>query len=79
MIWSDYGYGHKLGKGVIVGGCDAGRLLIYNAAELLNSEVIDYETLPRQEDGLIACLNAHSGPVRALDFNAFQVCLFISC
>lgn len=65
MIWGPYESSHENGKGVIVGGCDAGQLVIYNAAQLLNNE-----------SGIVACTERHSGPVRALDFNSFQVKFF---
>lgn len=48
--------------GLIVGGCDSGRILIYDAAKLLN-----------KDNGIVATLESHSGAVRALDFNSFQV------
>lgn len=48
-------------------------LLLYNASILFRNELTDYERLPTEQDGLIACLSNHSGPVRGLDFNPFQV------
>lgn len=70
MIWNDCGGLNESDKGVIVGGSDAGKLLIYSATDILRDEKI-----PGKEDGLIASRDKHSGPVRALDFNTFQVCV----
>ncbi|XP_065220292.1 protein transport protein Sec31A-like [Planococcus citri] len=67
LIWNDCGGLNESDKGVIVGGSDSGKLLIYSATELLKDEKI-----PGREDGLIASRDKHSGPVRALDFNTFQ-------
>jgi protein transport protein SEC31 len=54
-------------SGVIVGGCDNGHIPVYNAAKLLKGE-----------DGTIALLDKHTGPVRALAFNKFQVATCVS-
>lgn len=48
--------------GVIVGGCDNGVIQMYNVSKLM-----------KREDGLIANPEKHSGAVKALDFNPFQV------
>lgn len=56
-----------------MGGCDDGKLLIYNASELLKNKVIDYEKSPRKGEGLIECLVRHKGPVRAMEFNPSKV------
>jgi protein transport protein SEC31 len=45
-----------------VGGCDGGRIQVYNAAKVLAGE-----------EGLVAHPDKHTGPVRALDFNPYQV------
>lgn len=64
-MWETYGYGDELDKSVIVGGCDGGRILIYDAKKLL-----------KNENGMVAYLDKHTGPVKALDFNFFQVKFF---
>jgi protein transport protein SEC31 len=62
IAWGSYGFEGEYGSGVIVGGCDGGRIQIYNAAKVLAGE-----------EGLQACQDKHTGPVRALDFNPYQV------
>jgi protein transport protein SEC31 len=62
LAWGGYGYGEDAQSGLIVGGCDAGHVIVYDPAKLLN-----------KENGIVANLTAHSGAVRALDFNSFQV------
>lgn len=49
-------------NGTIVGGCDGGLIQIYNSQKLLAGDKVP---ATRQDK--------HSGPVRALDFNPFQV------
>ncbi|KAK7872942.1 hypothetical protein R5R35_004256 [Gryllus longicercus] len=61
IAWGAYGPAHEKGSGIIVGGCDGGRIQIYNASKLLSGE-----------DGLIVSQEKHTGPVQALDFNPFQ-------
>jgi len=53
----------KLANGVIVGGADNGGILAYNATDFINGE----------QDCLIFKKDKHSGAVKALDFNPFQV------
>ncbi|XP_063227208.1 protein transport protein Sec31A isoform X4 [Bacillus rossius redtenbacheri] len=48
--------------GVIVGGCDGGRVQMYSAAKLLAGE-----------ESIVASKDKHVGPVRSLDFNPYQV------
>lgn len=48
--------------GVIVGGCDNGRLQMYNSARVLAGD-----------DGLLCAPERHTGHVKAVDFNSFQV------
>lgn len=45
-----------------MGGCDGGCVQIYSAAKVLAGE-----------EGLVARRDKHTGPVRALDFNPYQV------
>ncbi|XP_065220665.1 protein transport protein Sec31A-like [Planococcus citri] len=63
LIWAN-----ESDKSIIAGGCDSGVLSIYDANQLAERQVIDDTRLATEEDGLIACLKAHSGAVRALDF-----------
>lgn len=51
---------------MIVGGCDGGRLQLYSVAKLLSGE-----------EGLVVSKEKHTGPVRTLDFNPFQVFILI--
>lgn len=62
VVWGSYGFGGENDNGIIVGGCDNGRIQMYSAAKLLAGE-----------DGVIARQDKHTGAVRALDFNPFQV------
>lgn len=66
MAWGGYGYGEDAQNGLIVGGCDAGHIFVYDPVKLLN-----------KENGVIANLTAHSGAVRAIDFNSFKVNILI--
>jgi protein transport protein SEC31 len=72
IAWGCYGFGREYGNGIIVGGCDGGRIQVYNAAKVLAGE-----------EGLVAHPDKHAGPVRALDFNPYQVntkyVWFINC
>nr|CAD7461362.1 unnamed protein product [Timema tahoe] len=61
LAWGSYGFGGEHGNGIIVGGCDGGRVQIYSAAKVL-----------AKEEGIIARQDKHTGPVRALDFNHYQ-------
>lgn len=45
-----------------MGGCDGGCVQIYSTAKVLAGE-----------EGLLARRDKHTGPVRALDFNCYQV------
>lgn len=66
LVWG-YSHTNDMRAGLIVGGCDSGRILIYDAAKLLN-----------KDNGIVATLESHSGAVRALDFNSFQKNLLAS-
>lgn len=62
---------HKLGwsgagQGIIVGGCDNGIVQVYNVPKVLSNE-----------EGLVANPERHTGAVKALDFNPFQVTFII--
>ena len=65
VAWGGWGYGREGAHGVIVGGCDNGRLQIYSVGRLLSGE-----------EGLVVAQDRHTGPVRTVDFNAYQVIVF---
>ncbi|XP_069705559.1 protein transport protein Sec31A isoform X3 [Periplaneta americana] len=67
IAWGSYGFGRDHANGILVGGCDGGRVQIYSAAKLLAGE-----------EGLLARQDKHTGPVRALDFNPYQANLLAS-
>lgn len=63
VAWGCHGISEgDLPSGVLVGGADAGNLLVYDPAKLIKGE-----------DALICQKDKHTGPVYALDFNTFQV------
>lgn len=55
-------------SGMIVGGTDSGGLLGYNAAKLVEGN----------KDCLVLKNEKHTGAVKALDFNSYQVHVFAS-
>lgn len=59
IIWGSYGNNPA---GIIVGGCDYGKIQIYSAAKMLAND----------SNCLIGSPERHKGPVRAMDFNPFQ-------
>lgn len=59
LVWGASGNGES---GMIVGGCDNGRLQMYNASRVLAGD-----------EGLVHAPERHTGPVKAVDFNSFQV------
>ncbi|XP_031779577.1 protein transport protein Sec31A isoform X3 [Nasonia vitripennis] len=59
IIWGSYGNNPA---GMIVGGCDYGKIKIYSAAKMLAND----------GNCLISSPERHKGPVRAMDFNPFQ-------
>lgn len=64
LIWGNFGNGSAESSGVIIGGGDNGVLTMYSVHCILTSK----------GDPVIGQTEKHSGPVRALDFNPFQVC-----
>lgn len=68
LIWGSFGNGLLEGSGVIAGGGDNGMLTLYNVTHILSSG----------KEPVIAQRQKHTGAVRALDFNPFQV-LHFSC
>uniref|UniRef100_A0A147BUB7 Protein transport protein Sec31A n=1 Tax=Ixodes ricinus TaxID=34613 RepID=A0A147BUB7_IXORI len=68
VAWGCHGISEgDLPSGVLVGGADAGNLLVYDPAKLIKGE-----------DALICQKDKHTGPVYALDFNMFQANLLAS-
>lgn len=66
LIWGSFGNGLLEGSGVIAGGGDNGMLTLYNVTHILSSG----------KEPVIAQRQKHTGAVRALDFNPFQVLPF---
>ena len=63
LVWGGFGSGLPENSGVIAGGGDSGVLTLYNVTHILSSG----------KEPLIAQKQKHTGAVRALDFNPFQV------
>lgn len=66
LIWGIFGTGLLEGSGVIAGGGDNGMLTLYNVTHILSSG----------KEPVISQRQKHTGAVRALDFNPFQVLHF---
>ncbi|NWZ22363.1 SC31B protein, partial [Asarcornis scutulata] len=66
LIWGNFGNGSPESSGVIIGGGDNGVLTMYSAHRILASK----------SEPVIGQTEKHSGPVRALDFNPFQLLFF---
>ncbi|NWR64521.1 SC31B protein, partial [Bucorvus abyssinicus] len=66
LIWGDFGNGSPESSGVIIGGGDNGVLTMYSVNRILASN----------SEPVIGQTEKHSGPVRALDFNPFQLRFF---
>lgn len=64
LIWGNFGNGSPESSGVIIGGGDNGVLTMYSVHRILASK----------SEPVIGQTEKHSGPVRALDLNPFQVC-----
>ncbi|NWU62596.1 SC31B protein, partial [Pterocles burchelli] len=67
LIWGNFGNGSPESSGVIIGGGDNGVLTMYSAHCILASK----------SEPVIGQTEKHSGPVRALDFNPFQLFFFL--
>ncbi|NXJ77387.1 SC31B protein, partial [Trogon melanurus] len=67
LIWGSFGNGSPESSGVIIGGGDNGVLTMYSAHRILASK----------SEPVIGQTEKHSGPVRALDFNPFQLFFFL--
>lgn len=64
LMWGNFGNGSAEPSGVLIGGGDNGVLTMYSVQHILTSK----------GDPVVGQTEKHSGPVRALDFNPFQVC-----
>lgn len=64
LIWGNFGNGSPESSGVIIGGGENGVLTMYSVHRILASK----------SEPVIGQTEKHSGPVRALDLNPFQVC-----
>ncbi|KAF1595246.1 Protein transport protein Sec31B, partial [Eudyptes moseleyi] len=67
LIWGNFGNGSPESSGVIIGGGDNGVLTMYNVHHILASK----------SEPVIGQTEKHSGPVRALDLNPFQLFFFL--
>lgn len=67
IVWGSYGYAGDMEQGYIVGGCDSGNISIYSASKIFEGE-----------NGLVTTQTKHTGPVRAMDFNSFQVSYYLA-
>lgn len=63
LIWVNYGMGTEGSSGRLIGGSENGVLTLYSPEEILASG----------EAAVVGESFKHTGPVRALDFNPFQV------
>lgn len=64
LVWGPYGMddqGHP--SGVLIAGGENGNVILYDPAKIMAGE----------SDVIIAESDRHTGPVRALDINPFQV------
>jgi len=67
VAWGCYEVSDKLANGVIVGGADTGALIGYDATKFINGE----------QDCELFRKDKHTGAVKALDFNPFQVSIYL--
>uniref|UniRef100_A0AAY3ZXG5 Protein transport protein Sec31A n=1 Tax=Denticeps clupeoides TaxID=299321 RepID=A0AAY3ZXG5_9TELE len=63
LIWVNFGLGVGGSAGRLVGGSDNGTVTVYRPEGIMAS----------LEDAIVGESNKHTGPVRALDYNPFQV------
>lgn len=67
LVWGPHGMdsqGHP--SGVLIAGGENGNLILYDPAKIIAGE----------SDVIISQNDKHTGPVRALDVNPFQVCSY---
>lgn len=62
-MWVNFGMGADGTGGRLVGGSENGILTVYNPDVIMNSGA----------DAVVGQSDKHTGPIRALDFNPFQV------
>lgn len=62
-MWVNYGMGADGAGGRLVGGSENGALTVYNPDVIVKSGA----------DAIVGESDKHTGPIRALDFNPFQV------
>lgn len=63
IVWVNFGMGADGTGGRLVGGSENGTLTVYDAEAILSST----------GEAVVGQSDKHVGPVRALDFNPFQV------
>ena len=63
IVWVNFGLGADGSGGRLVSGSENGALTVYNVEAILGSAA----------DAVVGQSDKHTGPVRALDFNPFQV------
>lgn len=63
IVWVDFEMGADGTGGRLVGGSENGILTVYNPDIIMNSGA----------DAVVGQSDKHTGPIRALDFNPFQV------
>lgn len=63
IVWVNFGSGADGTGGRLVGGSENGTLTVYDPEAIMNSS----------GEAVVGQSDKHTGPVRALDFNHFQV------
>lgn len=63
IVWVNFGLGADGTGGRLIGGSENGILTVYNPEVIMSSGA----------DAVVGQSDKHSGPIRALDFNPFQV------
>lgn len=63
IVWVDFGTGADGTGGRLIGGSENGAITVYNPEAITGSG----------EEAVVGQSDKHTGPVRALDFNPFQV------
>lgn len=64
VIWGSHGMQtEEHSAGIVIGGTDNGHIFVYDANKILSDDA---------DNALVLQLDKHTGPVQALDINAFQ-------
>lgn len=63
IVWVNFGLGADGTGGRVIGGSENGILTVYNPDVIMSSGA----------DAVVGQSDKHTGPIRALDFNPFQV------